>query len=116
MPANPDGTAVCDRCGTALNGFGVLYGLITSDLDLEGAPRELIFCYTYPCRDAALASMINFPDSLGCATCDVQFAVRGVGEAMMTADLNPDGSGFSRNLAFCYINGHRDQLLTQGVL
>ena len=116
MAANPDGTAVCDRCGTALDGFGVLYGLITSDVDPLGVGRERIHCYTYPCRDAALDSLINYPDSEGCATCDIQFAARGVGEAMMTADLNPDGTGLARNLAFCYINGHRDQLLTQGVL
>ena len=116
MPANPDGTAACDRCGTYLDGYGVLYGLITSDIDPLGAARERIYCYTYPCRDAVLDTLIVFPDSAGCATCDVQFAARGTGEAMMTADLNPDGSGLSRNLAFCYINGHRDQLFTQGVL
>lgn len=116
MPANPDGTAACDRCGTALDGYGVLYGLITSDLDVESAQRQLIFCYTYPCRDAVLVGLVNFPDSSGCAACDLQFMARGVGEAMMTADLNPDGSGFARNLAFCYVNGHRNQLLTQGDL
>lgn len=113
---NPDGTAVCDRCRTHLDGYGVLYGLVTSDIDPAGAARERIYCYTYPCRDAVLDSMINFPDSLGCATCDVQFGARGIGEAMLTVDLNPDESGLARNLAFCYLNGHRDQLLTQGVL
>lgn len=113
MAANPDGTATCDRCSSPIPGYGALYGLITNDLDPAGATRQLLLCYYHDCRSIALQDMVLLPlpmnDQSACAVCQVP--VRGIGDAMLCTDLNYDDT--ARVFALCYVNGHRDQLLTQ---
>lgn len=114
MTVNDDGTANCDRCGTDLPGYGVLYGLICADLDPYNQTRALIYCYTAGCSTAATAGLIVYPyvaAAPACSTCLTPFDYRGTDTAMLAVDLNGDGT--ARNLTFCYVNGHRDQLLTQ---
>lgn len=114
MPINPDGTAVCDRCRTTVEGYGVLYGLVTADLSPEvGNVTRRLFCYYHGCRDAALQELVVFPvgshTDQECATCLAPAA--GIGEAMQCSDLLDDGT--FRSFSLCYVNGHRDALLTQ---
>lgn len=52
MAQNPDGTASCDRCGVNLPGYGVIHGMICSDLNGAGEIIDRIFCYENKCRDA----------------------------------------------------------------
>lgn len=117
MPINENGTANCDRCGTPLDGYGVLYGLISTDLDADGMPVERIYCYVPGCRDAVIDGLVAYPfisSAPACSTCQVPLPFRGTDNAMLAQDLNPDGT--ARTLTFCYVNGHRDQFLTQGRL
>lgn len=112
MPINADGTATCDRCRTDVPGYGVLYGLVSTDLDSTGGTVRRLFCYYHHCRDAALGDLINHqqsPDApLACAACQVPLS--GVSDAMLCSDIDGD---VVRSFAFCYVNGHRNQLLTQ---
>jgi hypothetical protein len=48
---NPDGTTTCDRCGRELPGYGVIHGMICSDLGEDGQITNRIYCYE-TCRDA----------------------------------------------------------------
>lgn len=57
MPENPDGTVICDRCGIPLDGYGVIHGMICSDLDENGEIIKRIYCYTNGCRDWILAGV-----------------------------------------------------------
>jgi hypothetical protein len=106
---NPDGTSSCDRCGIALDGFGVLYGLVCVDLHGETL-RELIFCYANDCRTAVLEGLVNYPQSGVCSHCGLELPVRSVSTAMLTSDILPVGDT-ARPLQFCYANGSRNQLL-----
>jgi hypothetical protein len=112
---NEDGTATCGRCRRNLEGFGVLYGLICTDLDGNGEVVDRIFCYG--CRDHILSNMVAYPLIMSppvCTTCQEVLTTRSVSEAMLATDVNPDGT--TRLMAFCYKNGHRDQILSRARL
>ena len=122
MAKNPDGTATCDRCGIWLAGYGVLYGMVCTDLDATGGVRDWIFCYTNNCRSAVLSGMVLYPSDdnasrIRCYHCNMRLDTSSVAEAMLTFDLAPATIPATvRTMTFCYINGSRDQLLAQAVL
>lgn len=103
---NPDGTAICDRCGLLLPGFGVLLGMIAVDLTAEAATRSRIFCYANDCRSAMLAGMVRYPgDPTVCTHCG-RPTPRAVASAVLTFDLDPvDNLQEWRGMGFCYDNG-----------
>jgi len=106
---------MCDRCGAALPGFGVIYGLVCTHL-VDGQVEELIFCYLGGCRDAVLAGLVNVttsPDdpAVRCTDDGDVLASRSVETAMLATDVDPDGDG-ARYLQLCYAGGSRDRLLT----
>lgn len=57
MPELPDGTALCDRCGIELDGYGVIHGMICSDLNEDEEIVYRIYCYINGCRDWILAGV-----------------------------------------------------------
>lgn len=59
MGINPDGTATCTKCGGALAGYGVIYGLLVSRIDNNGEIENLIFCYANGCNDKVLRGHLN---------------------------------------------------------
>lgn len=110
-----DGRTACDRDGRVLPGYGALFGLITTDLDEDQNVRQMIFCYE-SCRDVVLAGLVTtsgVTDPPTCSMCGVQLLAWATSEAMLCTDLDPADPEQSRMLALCYVNGHRDQLLTQ---
>jgi hypothetical protein len=56
---NLDGTASCDRCGRQLEGYGVIHGMISSDLGSDGEIINRIFCYE-TCRDAIVTAATRY--------------------------------------------------------
>lgn len=108
---NPDGTGTCDRCGITLEGFGVLYGMVSADLTGERI-REQIFCYRNQCRTVMLAGMLAFAGSVDCTHCDQRLTARSVTEAMLVTDIQPATRGdVQRTMQFCYSNGSRDAFM-----
>lgn len=118
MARNGDGTATCDRCGIWLPGYGVLYGLITTDLTDKGQTRSLIFCYTNQCRTLVLEGFVNFPAPpdtplLRCTDDNTALARRGLSEALLAVDMHPGIAEHLRYMQFCYATGSRDRFLNQ---
>jgi hypothetical protein len=103
----PDGTAECDRCGVALDGYGVLNGLIA-----DAGDQQLIFCYVNFCRDTAVFGMINYVDPDLCTNTG-QPILRATSDAILAVDLDPANPEEVRRLAFCRELGCADQLLNQ---
>jgi hypothetical protein len=98
----------CARCEVELDGYGVIYGMVCTDLDEDGAERGLIVCYVNGCRDLVLDGMVNYTGAGECSTCGTATA-RALSHAMLASDL--DENGFGRPLIFCYDQGHRDAIL-----
>ena len=119
MGQNADGSARCDRCGTWLAGFGVLYGMVCTDISSTGAVTQRIYCYANNCRSVVLAGLVNQPIATSgqprCTDCGVPLPERSVEHAMLAADIDPAGSTM-RQLTFCYVNQSRERLLAKGVL
>lgn len=107
MAENED-DATCDRCGLSLPGYGVLFGMLTTDL-ASGLVRSLIFCYANGCRDALLAGHLN--STSGCTNCGTALQ-RGLDTALLAVDVDlSTDEDLTRPLAFCYANGCRDLVL-----
>jgi hypothetical protein len=119
VAGNPDGSATCDRCGIWLAGFGVLYGMVCTDIDASGRVRDHIYCYTNQCRTAVLDGLVNYPQTTAtetqkCTHCNRKLDGRSVAEAMLTQDVLPSSNNReARSMAFCYANGGRDLLIAQ---
>lgn len=116
MAVDSDGRIVCDRCLIRLDGYGVLYGLIATDIDSDGAADDRIYCYQDGCRDVAIAGLDLYPNQIvppRCTTCLVDLPALSPAYGMICADLDP-ATGDSRRMAFCDVNGHHLQFLTQG--
>jgi hypothetical protein len=101
MALNPDGTANCDRCGRFIDGYGVLYGMVSADLN-DTTVRNLIVCYD-ECRPLVLDGLLRNNDPTRCADCGIP-AIRAVSFGLLATDLDPI-TGDVRNLTFCYVNG-----------
>lgn len=118
MARNSDGSATCDRCGIWLPGYGVLHGMVCTDLDGPNV-RSLIFCYRSNCRSYALGNLLAITPpmdgNLRCSHCGVILTARSVAQAMLTQDVQPNVDT-PRALAFCYINHSRDLLLANAGL
>ena len=117
MAANANGTATCDRCEIVLPGYGVINGLVCTDL-LNGVIRNLIFCYRNNCRTVMLTGMLAHLGKTGCTHCNAAIPTRGVASAMLASDLHPAADGdVERTMQFCYSNNSRTAFLlplTQG--
>lgn len=114
MGLNADGSARCDRCGIWLAGYGVIYGMVCSDLDIVGAPRSRIYCYVNNCRGVVLAGMVNHADENRCTDDGTALTARSVSEAMLCTDLRPGADPPTiRQMQFCYATGSRDRLVAK---
>lgn len=115
---NADGTATCDRCGFTSLGYGVLYGMVVTDLgEATGEIDNLFVCYS--CRPAVLQGLTSFGNTDGtrCSHCGYTVPVRAVSYGLLAADLAPGVTpATQRSLIFCRVNGSatvfRDRLET----
>ena len=119
MGQNANGTATCDRCGILLPGYGIINGIVCTDLTRTGAVVGRIFCYRNNCRTIMLTGMLNFPATdFNCVHCNRAVTTRSLEEGMLTAELHPGSEGVVRSLLFCYANDSRDLFLanvTRGI-
>ncbi len=108
MTENADGTATCDRCGLGLPGYGVIFGMVISDIT-----GDLIVCYN--CRPAVLAGLVNHSGTeRQCSHCGVEVAARVTPYASLVTDLAPGvDPPTGRQLLFCVVNGSRDLFLAR---
>ena len=102
-----DGSALCDRCGVELEGYGVLHGMVSDDRD--GVKR--IFCYVNDCRDVVTNDLINFAVPGECVRDST--TINSTGVAIMCTDLDPVDGMSTRKIGFCYVGGCADLLLAQ---
>jgi ribosomal protein L37AE/L43A len=115
MGQNANGTATCDRCGVGRAGYGVLYGMVVTDLDeVTQDVNDLFVCYT--CRPTVLEGLLLAgnvgPDQ--CTHCGLAFPVRAVEYGLLAADIAPGVTPESlRQLFFCQVNGSRALFLAR---
>lgn len=99
-----DGSTFCDGCQAVLAGYGVLYGMVLSNVEGEGLV-ERIYCYGNGCRDRVLGDRVRFDVTDRCSTCGA-VTPRSVAVAALSVDLNPDPNNNGQRFAtFCHANG-----------
>lgn len=59
MGMNADGTATCTRCGRELPAYGVIHGVLASQVSDEGVIENFIFCYEGGCGFEVLDGNLN---------------------------------------------------------
>ena len=107
---NADGTATCDRCGIGLPGYGVLHGMVITDVGDSGVILNLIVCYN--CRPIVLDGIMIFDNGNDCNRCGLSTPYRAASFGILITDLAPAiDPPEARYLFFSRENGCRDLLL-----
>lgn len=109
---NADGSHSCDRCGTGLPGYGVLYGLVASSIH-DGDLRTWLYCYANGCAGHVLFRQVKAEGDDVCHRCGAE-CLRAPDTAVLTTDL-PDQTQPPRMLTFCRAGGCADNVLARGV-